>query len=305
MRTQTAIYRFRRQWQAGQPHANRIIDGAGDRRRHAESAALAHALGAERTRLLDHVDGFVFHSRRNIANTRDLVIGERRVGALAGVEIHALEQREAQLHHRRTGNLRLDNRRIHRPTDIDQVDQARDLELAGFGIDFDFGASGADHPERRRIVGLARGVRRGVGRDIAADADDVAGLHAVFLAEDVGDRCGFCGQADVLGQLHQLVARIFGSQLHRMAHVVGRTRTQRRHVVGRDVGIGMNNGDRFNRNAQRLGGKLRHRGIGTLPHVDGAAIHHAAAVGADIYDGHRRCRRNARLEADGNATAAA
>ena len=56
---------------------------------------------------------------------------------------------------------------------------------------------------------------------------------------------------------------------------------------------------------EHLGDDLRHRGVGALPHVDGAHDEAAAAVGVDIDDGDRRGRRDRGLEADGDAAPAA
>ena len=48
LRAQRAKHRFRRQRQFHEAHADRVVDGIGDRRRDAEGRDLAHALGAER-----------------------------------------------------------------------------------------------------------------------------------------------------------------------------------------------------------------------------------------------------------------
>ena len=49
---------------------------------------------------------------------------------------------------------------------------------------------------------------------------------------------------------------------------------------------------------------LRHRGVGALAHVDGAAIERGRAVGRHVDDGDRRGRRDHRLDGDGEAAAA-
>ena len=80
---------------------------------------------------------------------------------------------------------------------------------------------------RRDIIGL-----------IAAAADDVAGLHAVFFDEQAGDRrVAAFRLADLAAQRVDLAARVLGGEPHRVAHVEQRARAERAHVVGRDVGI--------------------------------------------------------------------
>ena len=95
---------------------------------------------------------------------------------------------------------------------------------------------------------------------------------------------------------------IFGRELDGVAHVEERARAERRHVVGRHVGVGVHHGDRLRRHVEHLAGNLRHRGIGALPHVRGAAVDDAARRRSR----HHRERgggRDARLEADRNAAA--
>jgi hypothetical protein len=66
------------------------------------------------------------------------------------------------------------------------------------------------HPERRDVRALAGAGRgRRVVRLEDARADDVAGLHAVALLEQVGDRdVGAFRLADLLGQRLELVAGV-------------------------------------------------------------------------------------------------
>ena len=53
-------------------------------------------------------------------------------------------------------------------------------------VNLDLDTSAANHPERRDVVGHAGdGVRRFVGRNEAADPHHIAGLHAVFLLENL------------------------------------------------------------------------------------------------------------------------
>jgi len=79
---------------------------------------------------------------------RNLIVGEGGVGHLAGIELHLLLHGKAELHHRRAGELGLDDARVDRPTDVSDIDQFGHPHVAGLGIDFDLGAGGADHPER-------------------------------------------------------------------------------------------------------------------------------------------------------------
>ena len=47
-----------------------------------------------------------------------------------------------------------------------------------------------------------------------------------------------------------LVAGIFGGELDGMAHVKGRARSQRRHIIGREIGVGMDHANFFSANVQ-------------------------------------------------------
>ena len=138
--------------------------------------------------------------------------------------------------------------RIDRRADIGDVDELRHPHCAGLGVDLDLGAGAADHPEGRRVGGEAGFViGRGIARDEAADADDVAGLHAVFAAEELGDRADCCLAA---GRARLRAPRVLSrassaARSHRVAHVKGRARAERRHVVGRDIGVGMDDPDRL------------------------------------------------------------
>ena len=95
-----------------------------------------------------------------------------------------------------------------------------------------------------------------------------------------------------------------GGALHRMAHVEQRARAERAHVVGRHVGVARHHAHRLGRNVEHLADHLRHRGVGALAHVDGAAIERGRAVGADVDDRDRRGRRDHRLDGDAEAAAA-
>jgi hypothetical protein len=90
---------------------------------------------------------------------------------------------------RRAGQLRLEDARIHRRARIGNGDEAQYANQPGLGIDLDLGRAAANHPERRRVRGLAGGVvRRGIARQIAAAANDRAGLHPVFAPEQLRAR---------------------------------------------------------------------------------------------------------------------
>src|SRR5712691_12365334 len=71
--------------QLGDAHAAGVLDRVGDRGRHAEGRGLAHALGAERAVRLVGGDRLALQRVRYIEDARDLVVGERGIGHLAGV----------------------------------------------------------------------------------------------------------------------------------------------------------------------------------------------------------------------------
>ena len=86
--------------------------------------------------------------------------------------------------------------------------------------------------------------------------------------------------------------------------MVGRARSERAHVVGGHVRIGMQHANVLGFEIEDLGDDLRHRGVGPLPHVDRAHAQARAAVGADSDQRHRCGRGDRRLEADGDTAAA-
>ena len=105
-------------------------------------------------------------------------------------------------------------------------------------------------PRRRRRATIQNGVDVGrepgrrIGRHVVrlvdAGADDVAGLHAVFLLEQLGERdVAALRLADLARQRLDLVARLLGREPHRVAHVEQRARAERAHVVGRHVGVAL------------------------------------------------------------------
>ena len=148
-------------------------------------------------------------------------------------------------------------------------------------------------------------IGRRIARDKAPNPDDVAGQHAVLLAEQLGDReVGALRHAELARHRGELGRRVLGGALDRMAHMKQRARAERAHVVRRHVGVRMDDPDAFGRNIERLADNLRHRGVGALAHVDRAAIEHAAAVSQDVDHCHRRGRRDRCLEADGDAAPA-
>ena len=73
-------------------------------------------------------------------------------------------------------------------------------------------------------------IGRHVARDVAADADDVAGLHACIssgTARRPGRCCPPAGRRS-RAQRRELVARVLGREPHRVAHVEERARAERR-----------------------------------------------------------------------------
>ena len=124
------------------------------------------------------------------------------------------------------------------------------------------------------------GVRRDVVRLVDAGTDDIARLHAVFLPEQIGERSVATFRlAQLAPQRRDLGARFFGREPHRVTHVKQRARAERAHIVGRHVGIARHDPYRLGRHVEHFADHLRHRGIGALPHVNGAAIQRGAAVG--------------------------
>src|ERR1700722_5020572 len=177
---------LRSQRQGGQANADRIVNRVGDRRRNAESRAFSDAFGAERSAALLGEYDVVLDVGRNIVDAGDLVIGERGVGDLTRVKLHVLEHRKAKLHDRGAGQLRFHDVGVEGPSHVGGIDKLGQLHMTGFGINLDLDASTANHPERRDVVGHAgNGIGRFVGWDEAADPHHVAGLHAVFLLENL------------------------------------------------------------------------------------------------------------------------
>src|SRR5262245_42094178 len=92
---QRAEHRLGVERQRGEAHPAGVLDGIGDRRRHAKRRGLAHALGPKRAVRLLGVDRFVLHHPRHVEDARNLVVGERGVGHLPRVDVHLLEHGEA------------------------------------------------------------------------------------------------------------------------------------------------------------------------------------------------------------------
>ena len=185
------------------------------------------------------IDRLGLEPLRQVADAGDLVFGEGRIAQLAVGEFHLLVEGEAELHDRGAGQLGLDDARVYRGAGIGDTDQAQHPDMAGFGVDLDLGAGAADHPERRRVRRLTGGV---IGRHIighiAAGADDRAGLHAVFAAEQFGDRQIGAGRyAGLGGECVEFLPCILGGEPHRVSHVKHRARAEGAHVVGRHVSV--------------------------------------------------------------------
>ena len=252
------------------------------------------------------LDVQIFHALRKIAKARDLVVGERGIDHLSGVEVHLLEEGKAKLHDCPARDLRRNDRRVDRLAGVHHVHQLRDLDVPGFRIDLHLGARPGNNPERRHgraLPGLARG-RHVVGPKRAAP-DDIAGLHPVALAEQLRDRrIRALDLADISPQCCNLVAHILGRELDRVPHMEQRTRAERPHVVWGCIGIGVYDLDRFSRNVERLTDHLRERGVGALAHVDGAAIERDRAVGRNVDDRNRRRGRRYGLDRNPEAASA-
>ena len=98
---------------------------------------------------------------RQILRHRHTIDQRVNVEQLAGIVVdHPFEQRVAQSHHRGAVLLALAHQRVERAAGIAARHQAQHLDLAGFGIDFNFNRAPADFPkralrfERRMVVEL-------------------------------------------------------------------------------------------------------------------------------------------------------
>src|SRR5258708_24694907 len=106
---QGLVERFWVQGQRGQSDADGVVERVGDGRRTAEGPGFADALGTEGPGALLGGHGFIDDLSRQVQEAWNLVLRERSIAQLAVVvEQHFLEQREAELHDRRAGKLRLD-----------------------------------------------------------------------------------------------------------------------------------------------------------------------------------------------------
>ena len=95
-----------------------------------------------------------------------------------------------------------------------------------------------------------------------------------------------------------LTAYVLRRALNRVAHMEQRARSQRAHVVGRDIGIALNDPDGFRRYIKGFADYLRQSGIRALAHIDRAAVKRDRAVGRNIDDRNRRGGRHHRLDRD-------
>jgi len=106
---------------------------------------------------------------------------------LAAVELDLLLHGEAELHGGGARQLCLDDARIHRrPTSATLIILV--TRTCPVSVSTSTSTRCRDHPERRRVRRQPIGVGRHVIRDVAAGADDIAGLHLVFLHEQSRDR---------------------------------------------------------------------------------------------------------------------
>src|SRR5262249_8761234 len=86
--------------QRREPTADLVLVCVRNRGRHRNRATLTYSLGAERTGALFGLDRLVDDQWRDVEQARNLVVGERGVGHLPGIEFHLLLHGEAELHHR-------------------------------------------------------------------------------------------------------------------------------------------------------------------------------------------------------------
>src|SRR5215467_3537174 len=121
--------------QRGDADTDGVLNRVGDRWRHSERAGFTDTLGPERAVVLMRVDDLVYYHGRQVEETRDLVISKRRVGNLAGLELHLLGGGETELHDRRARQLGFDNSWIDAASDVGDVDHFENADVTGLGVD--------------------------------------------------------------------------------------------------------------------------------------------------------------------------
>src|SRR5262245_65193607 len=102
---QRAINRFGGEWQFGEPDADGVSYGVRDGGGGPERAGFTDTLGAVWAIVLRRIDRFIDHDGRQIEDARDLVVGERCIGHLPGLELHFFLHGEPKLHDGGAGNL--------------------------------------------------------------------------------------------------------------------------------------------------------------------------------------------------------
>src|SRR5262245_15560030 len=118
--------------------------------------------------------------------------------------------------------------------------------MAGLGVDLELDAATGDHPERRSIGGEALRIRRYVVWPVGAGADNVAGLHAVFLAKELWERgVAALGFTELPAQRGNLGVSVLCGEVHGVAHMEQRARAESAHVIGCDICIARHNADRL------------------------------------------------------------
>ena len=191
--------------------------------------------------------------------------------------------------------LALEREGVDRAADVGDRDVPLDSHRAGLLVHAHLGRAHGHLPERRAAT---EGRRGAAGRDHPA-ADQLAAGHPeperqrLGIGEStrrshdhaVGKREVSRGETEALRHdREQLLAHVFGGDLHRAPGHRGRAARARGLIVRRHRGIGLDDRHPVERHAQDLGGDLRQHGARPLTHLDRAREHGHAAVRVQAHD---------------------
>ena len=240
---QRAVDRLRRQRQLGEAHADRVLDRVGDRRRDAERARSRRRPWRRTGRCRRPPSTISFTiSARQVAEARDLVVGERAVRELPVAELHLSD--------------------MVKPSCMMAAPESCVSTMRGL-IAVPTSATLTSRSTRNCPVSVSTSTSAPVaptiqnGVDVGRQAGVVVGR---LIARHDSCRCRRCcrpacricgGTARRPGTLlpggrpssGASAASLAGAHPRRradgIAHVIGRARAERAHVVGRHVGVGM------------------------------------------------------------------
>ena len=285
----------------------RVGERADDRRGHRREGSLAAPLRAVGPRAVGVLDDDRAHRARKVADPRDPVFEQAVVEQLAVGEAHLLEERVADALQRRALVLTLDQLRVDRAPDVGDGRRAQHADDARVRVDLDLGAGDAHLPEVRALrVGAGVASARA---DLAA-LDDLAPAKAEALRDQVGvgdllgaERRMAVRELDQIGVdvpelargLAQARGDVLGGALHGQPGDRGRAARAGRAVIGREARIGAVDADEVAREAQLLGGDLRHHGARALAHLRRPDVDVRRAVRAQA---HRRARDRVRARGE-------